>query len=219
MAQEANRTAVLASGGLDSAVLLGELVRQGRQVQPIYIRSGLHWEAPELDYLRRFLKAIAAPNLQSLVVLDMPVGDLYGDHWAMTGQGIPDADSPDAAVYLPGRNLLLLLKAMLWCHLHEVPTLALGVLKGNPFPDSTEAFFKSFASGVNQGVNGQVRIERTFAGLNKREVLELGRNLPLEWTLSCMQPIAGRHCGACNKCAERAKAFAEAGMRDPAAGH
>jgi 7-cyano-7-deazaguanine synthase len=30
-----------------------------------------------------------------------------------------------------------------------------------------------------------------------------------------MQPIDGRHCGACNKCRERREAFVEAAVQDP----
>jgi 7-cyano-7-deazaguanine synthase len=53
-----------------------------------------------------------------------------------------------------------------------------------------------------------------FAQLTKAEVLALGHHLPLEHTLSCVAPIGNRHCQTCNKCAERRKAFAEAGIED-----
>ena len=39
--------------------------------------------------------------------------------------------------------------------------------------------------------------------------------VPLELTLSCMQPKDGLHCGQCSKCRERRDAFAEAGVADP----
>src|SRR5262249_17253144 len=110
--------AVLVSGGLDSAILLCEMLRGGKTVHPLYVRQGLFWETEELRQLRRFLEASRRPALQPLHVLEMPVADLYGDHWSITGRCVPDADSPDAAVYLPGRNVLLLAKAMIWCQLH-----------------------------------------------------------------------------------------------------
>ena len=65
-----------------------------------------------------------------------------------------------------------------------------------------------------QAVNGAVRIIRPFAELRKVEVMHLGLGLPLQWTFSCIHPLAGRHCGRCNKCAERRHAFAAAGMAD-----
>ena len=51
--------------------------------------------------------------------------------------------------------------------------------------------------------------------MHKAEVMLLGKDLPLEWSFSCIQPIDHLHCGKCNKCAERKKAFADAGMSDP----
>src|SRR5262245_57051469 len=106
--------AVLVSGGLDSAILFGELAGRHRDVHPLYVRCGLIYEPVELRYLRRFLRALRPPSLQPLQILDMPVADLYGRHWSLTGKNVPAADTPDEAVFLPGRNLLLLGKAMLW---------------------------------------------------------------------------------------------------------
>lgn len=207
--------AVLCSGGLDSAILLAELAERHPQVHPLYVQSGLYWETVELEHLRRFLEALRRPAIQPLVVLEMPARDLYGEHWSITGENVPDADSPDEAVYLLGRNLLLLSKALVWCHLHQVPALALALLKANPFPDATDAFFDRIQSLANQAMQGHITIERPYAQLGKAEVLRRGKGLPLEWTFSCLRPVAGRHCGACNKCAERRRAFADAGMPDP----
>ncbi len=207
--------AVLISGGLDSAVLLAEAAASHPAVWPLYVRFGLAWEGAEQAHLRRFLKAIAKPALRPLTVLDMPVRDLYGDHWSVTGVGVPGADTPDEAVFLPGRNVLLLAKALLWCHLHTVPAVAMAPLEANPFPDATPVFFRTFAEAVNLAVGGAVRVVCPYAGLHKTDVLRRGRALPLEWTFSCIRPVNGRHCGACNKCAERKRGFADAGLPDP----
>src|SRR4051794_40089075 len=104
--------AVLVSGGLDSAALLGLAARTHPAVPPFYVRTGLAWEAVERDSPGRFLTAIQTPALRPLVTLDLPVTDLYGEHWSLSGRGVPDAASPDEAVYLPGRNVLLLSKAL-----------------------------------------------------------------------------------------------------------
>ena len=119
-----DRVAVLASGGLDSAVLIAEFLREGRVVQPIYIRFGLAWEATEEDHLRRFLETLPSSELRPLVALELPVADTYGSHWSLSADDVPGADTPDEAVYLPGRNLLLLSKSSIWCALHGCPTIA-----------------------------------------------------------------------------------------------
>ena len=206
--------AVLVSGGLDSAILLAESIHQCPAVWPLYVQFGLFWEKVELQHLRRFLDEIRAPALRTLTVLDMPVADLYGEHWSMTGKKVPTAGTPDAAVFLPGRNVLLLAKAMLWCHLHGVPTLALAPLESNPFPDATPAFFADYEAIVNKAIGGEVRVVQPYRGMHKEEVLKRGQHLPLQWTFSCIQPQEGRHCGVCNKCAERRQAFLRAGLPD-----
>lgn len=207
--------AVLISGGLDSAVLLAESLPRHPAVWPLYVRFGLFWEEAELHHLRRFLDAVRTPALQPLTVLEMPVTDLYGEHWSLTGVDVPAAGTPDAAVFLPGRNVLFLAKAMLWCHLNAVPALALAPLESNPFPDATPEFFASYEKIVNQAIGGAVRVLRPYAPLHKDEVIRRGRQLPLQWTFSCMRPRDGLHCGVCNKCAERQTAFARAACPDP----
>lgn len=210
--------AVLASGGLDSAVLLAEAARAYPSVFPLYVRVGSVWEEDELAHLRRFLAAVRGPALKPLTVLDQPVADVYADHWSLTGRGVPGADTPDAAVFLPGRNVLLLAKPLLWCHLRGVPELATAPLGSNPFPDATPAFYDGFAALVGTAVDRPpVRVLRPYAdlGLHKTDVLRRGAGLPLEHTFSCLRPVGGRHCGRCNKCAERQHGFAAAGMSDP----
>jgi len=207
--------AILLSGGTDSAILLGELLAQGSTVYPLYVRCGLRWEADELTGVERLLAAMAVPNLRPLVLLDAPVADLYGHHWSIEGSGVPDESSADEAVYLPGRNVLLLTKAILWCHLHDVPSVALAVLRGNPFPDSTSEFLRGLQAAVNRAVGGQVQVECPYGSLSKTEVLARANGVPLELTHSCLRTVGGLHCGRCNKCAERQKAFSIAGRVDP----
>lgn len=207
--------AVLASGGLDSAVLAADSARQGWVVQPIYIRFGLAWEATEEIYLRRFLDTLP-PTLRSrpLVILDLPIADVYGAHWSVSGEDVPDDTTADSAVYLPGRNLLLLAKSSIWCALHGVEAIALGTLKGNPFADSGPEFLSLFGSLIELGLAHPLEVMTPFAGLTKGEVLELGRDLALEHTLSCIAPVDAHHCGRCNKCAERRNGFAQSGIED-----
>jgi 7-cyano-7-deazaguanine synthase len=206
--------AVLASGGLDSAVLTAEYLGEGRVVQPMYVRFGLAWEETEETHLRRFLDTLQGSGLRPLVTLALPVADTYGAHWSLSADDVPDADTPDEAVYLPGRNLLLLAKSSIWCALHGYPTIALGTLKGNPFADSSREFFGDVESLVQTAVDHRLEIATPFSELDKARVLELGRHLQLQHTFSCINPTAGVHCGRCNKCAERQRAFEEATIDD-----
>jgi len=214
IAAKSETIGVLASGGLDSSILIGHLLRQRRRVQPFYIRTGLLWQFEELPALERFLAAVATSDLAPLVVIDLPLGDLYEGHWSLTGNNIPGADSPDEAVFLPGRNALLIVKAAVWCQLRGIGELAMAPLGTSPFGDATSEFFSDFEAAINRGCQTPVRLSRPFGQMNKRQVMALGREIPLELTFSCISPVNHVHCGRCNKCAERRAAFADAGMED-----
>ncbi len=196
--------------------MLGDAAARFR---PSYILSSsavsLAWEAVELTYLQRYLAALKCPALQPLVILEEPVADVYGKHWSITGENVPDASAPDEEVFLPSRNVLLLAKSLLWCHLRRVPALALGSLATNPFPDATPEFFRNFQELVNQAMQGRVEVRLPLGGMKKATVMRLGQGLPLEHTFSCIAPREGLHCGQCNKCAERRHAFVDAAMPDP----
>jgi 7-cyano-7-deazaguanine synthase len=213
MSIQAN-AAVLVSGGIDSAVLLAELCNEYASVHPLYVRSGLIWEPTELAYLTEFLHALARANLRALAILDVPVHDVYGDHWSLTGRGVPGAQTADEAVFLPGRNLFLVSKAAVWCVLHRVDVLAIGSLKANPFGDSTPEFDNLLGQIVLRALGKPLRVIRPFSSLSKHEVLTRGRRLPLEHTFSCISPVQNAHCGKCNKCGERRRGFERAGMHD-----
>jgi 7-cyano-7-deazaguanine synthase len=107
-----------------------------------------------------------------------------------------------------------LAKSSIWCALHRYPTIALGTLKGNPFADSSREFFGDVEALVHAAVDHQLEIATPFSELDKAQVLERGRSLQLQYTFSCIAPTAGIHCGRCNKCAERQRAFTEASIDD-----
>lgn len=207
-------TGLLLSGGIDSAVLLAHLQQKDQAVVPFYVRTDCVWQNEELDAVQQFLAVTQFPNVAELVQLEMPLADLYGPHWSITGRHVPDDHTPDEAVFLPGRNPLLLLKPALWCRARSIGQLALATLAANPFRDAAPKFFETFESMLREAVGGSVQIIRPFETLTKSQVLALGRHLPLDLTFSCLRPVAGMHCGRCNKCAERQRGFAEVGLAD-----
>jgi len=209
---------VLLSAGLDSAVLAASEARAHR-VHPVYVSTGLAWEECELAALDRLL---AAPPLagctEPLATLTFTVHDLYpATHWALRGEP-PAFDTPDEDVYLTGRNIALLSKAAIYAAQHKVGRIALGPLAGNPFPDATRAFFDAMARALSLGLDRALTIATPFASMEKSDVIRLGVELgvPLDLTLSCMNPRGNLHCGQCSKCRERRDAFNEAGAADPA---
>jgi 7-cyano-7-deazaguanine synthase len=211
------QTAVLFSGGLDSAVLVASELTRADDVQPIHVRAGLAWEAAERRAIDRVLSAPpCAGRARAAISLAVDMRDVYpADHWALTGRP-PAYDTPDEDVYLEGRNIVLISKAAVLCARHGIGRLVLGPLHGNPFPDATPDFFDAMARAMSLGLDRRLEIAAPFSRLHKEDVIRLGLKLgvPLELTLSCMSPVGEEHCGRCSKCRERHDAFVSAGIAD-----
>ena len=214
-------TAVLLSGGLDSAVLLAdEASRAGvkEAVQPIYIGAGLAWEGGERAILTRLLESDALRGrTRPLVALSVDMRDIYAaTHWAVAGEP-PAYHTPDEDVYLPGRNIILLSKAGVFCAAAGIGRIVIGTLDHNPFPDATPAFRAAIAQTLSLGLAHDLRVDAPFSTSSKADVIRKGLALgvPFEYTLSCMKPAGERHCGTCSKCRERHDAFRDADVPDP----
>jgi 7-cyano-7-deazaguanine synthase len=213
-------SAVLFSGGLDSAVLLAAERRDHPVVWPVHVRSGLAWEDAEGRVMEALLAASPfAGRVQPLTTIAVEMRDVYPrTHWAVTGHA-PAYATPDEDVYLAGRNIILISKAAVLCAALGADRLVLGPLAGNPFPDATDAFFDAMGRAVSLGLDRRLDVAAPFSRMHKEDVIALGLALgvPLERTLSCMNPIDDRHCGACSKCRERQDAFRAAGVADATA--
>jgi 7-cyano-7-deazaguanine synthase len=195
-------------------VLIVEKCRVTGHAVPVMIEAGHAWEAAERAALGRFLAAIGDARIAPLRTLALPMGDVYGAHWSMTGVGGPRWDDPDERPSCAAATRLLA-KTMVLAALSGWPTLALGSLAGNPFPDATPEFFADLAAMCAKALRAPLTIVTPFRGLRKDEVIRRGLGLPLELTLSCARPTAaGVHCGDCSKCRERIEAFRAAGMVD-----
>jgi len=213
------QTAILLSGGLDSAVLLAdETSRSAGPVTPIYIGAGLVWESAERAIVARLLDTqLLRHRTRPLATLAVDMRDVYtATHWAVTGTA-PAYHTPDEDVYLPGRNIILLAKAGVFCAAANIHRIVIGTLDHNPFPDATPEFRRSIAQSLSLGLAHPLRIDAPYAASTKADVIRKGVSLgvPLELTLSCMNPAGTSHCGTCSKCRERHDAFLAAAIADP----
>ncbi len=205
---------VLVSGGIESSVLVCDALARYERVTPLYIRNHLRWEDTEIFCLKNFLRSLKHANLQPLKMLELTLRDLYEAHWSITGIKIPGSSSKDESVYLPGRNIIFLSKAGCFAAVKDIPSIEIGVLRGNPFKDSSKIFFKKMSELLSIGLSKEIEVLAPFQKLKKEDVILLGKKLPLELTFSCINPKGYEHCGECNKCTERKKAFFAAGVFD-----
>lgn len=212
-----SKIVVTVSGGLDSAVLLYELLSQGATVKALSVHYGQR-HAREIQ---------AAANICTKNAVIHEVADLRGISHLLAGSSltsnipVPDghyAQDNMKATVVPNRNMLLLATAAAWAISSKFDAVAYAAHAGDHtiYPDCREEFVQALDQAVQLADWHSVRILRPFVTMTKAEIVKMGAKLkvPFAETWSCYKggPI---HCGKCGTCVERREAFFLAAVQDP----
>jgi 7-cyano-7-deazaguanine synthase len=225
----ASRPAVLLlSGGLDSTTMLAHAVAQGFDVHAMTFRYGQR-HACEIEAARRVARHY---GVRDHVVVDINLRTFGGS--ALTADIDVPKDRSDAAIgegipitYVPARNTIFLSYCLAWAEVLGAADIFIGVnaLDYSGYPDCRPEYVAAFQQMANLATRGGVegttpiRIQTPLLHLTKREIVEMGQRLGVDYsiTLSCYDPTdAGEACGHCDACHLRMKGFTEAGLIDPA---
>jgi 7-cyano-7-deazaguanine synthase len=128
--------------------------------------------------------------------------------------------------YVPARNTVFLSIALAWAESLNAFDIFLGVnaVDYSGYPDCRPDFIRSFESLANlatkAGVEktGKFKIHVPLIVLSKKEIIKLGHDLDLDFSLThtCYDPKNnGKSCGLCDACILRLEGFKEAGLIDP----
>jgi 7-cyano-7-deazaguanine synthase len=84
------------------------------------------------------------------------------------------------------------------------------------YPDCRREFYEAFEKAAKLGTCQEIIINAPFSGKRKSELFRVGAELgvPFELTWSCYRD-GSKHCGKCESCVNRKKAFQEADIADP----
>lgn len=208
------------SGGMDSAVMLYQLVREGHEVRALSVDYGQRH--------RRELESAAA--LCQAVGIGHAIADLSGLVSLLRGSSQTDASVPvphghyeDASMRLtvvPNRNMLLLATAAAHAVSMGFEAVAYGAHAGDHaiYPDCRPAFVDAMTVALGLCDYRAIRLLAPFLDSTKTTIAALGATLgvPFELTWTCYEGGL-THCGLCGACTERREAFALAGLVDPVA--
>ena len=228
MTQTSRPNAVLLlSGGLDSTTLLALATREGYAVHAMSFRYGQRHQH-ELSAAR----AVAAKyGVVRHVVAEIDLR-VFGGSALTADIDVPkdrDATAMSSGVpitYVPARNTIFLSYAIAWAEVLGARDIFIGVnaLDYSGYPDCRPEYIAEFEKLANlatrAGVEGDaVKIRAPLLHLTKREIIDLGTSLGVDYsvTTSCYDPDeSGAACGHCDACQLRLKGFSESGRRDPA---
>ena len=224
-----DRSAVLLlSGGLDSTTLLALASAEGYAVHALTFRYGQR-HAQEVEVARRIANRY---GVRQHVVVDIDLR-MFGGSALTSDTPVPkdrDAGELGAGVpitYVPARNTIFLSFALAWAEVLQARTIFIGVnaLDYSGYPDCRPEYIRAYEEMANLATRSgteehrRVAIRTPLIDLTKREIIELGMRLGVDYSLttSCYDPSPnGAACGHCDACQLRLRGFREAGASDPA---
>lgn len=212
------QTIAIFSGGLDSTVLLHQLLAAGDQVlalsvdygqrhrcelihaEQIAAQLGVRWQLADLSAIRPLL----AGSSQTSDDVPVPHGHYAAENMKQT--------------VVPNRNMIMLAVAAGWAISEKADRVAYGAHAGDHtiYPDCRPEFADAMRNAIGLADWHRIDLYCPFIEVNKADIVRLGAKLQVDFaaTWSC---YAGgdQHCGLCGTCVERKEAFEKAGVSDP----
>jgi 7-cyano-7-deazaguanine synthase len=220
---------LLLSGGLDSTTLLALASRDGYAVHALTFRYGQR-HGLEVDRARRIAQHYrVARHLVTEIDLRLFGGSaLTGDAPVPKGRPAGALAEGIPITYVPARNTIFLSYALAWAEVLGAFEIFIGVnaLDYSGYPDCRPEYIRAFEATANlatrAGVEGtgHFTIRAPLLDLGKKQIIELGRSLGVDYamTVSCYDPAPdGTACGRCDACTLRRRGFEQAGAVDPQA--
>jgi len=214
----------LLSGGLDSSTCLALARREGYECYALSFDYGQRHRV-ELEAAARVAAALGAAGHRVARIDNVGGSALTADIAVPKARSIQEMGEGVPVTYVPARNTIFLSFALAWAEVIGACDIFIGVnaMDYSGYPDCRPEYIEAFERMANLATRAAVeggarmRIHTPLMHLSKAQIVTLGRDLGLDFSLthSCYDPDPqGRPCGQCDSCLLRQKGFAEAGIED-----
>lgn len=211
-------TVLIYSGGLDSTVLLYQLISEGRTVEALSVDYGQRHFA-ELNAARTIAQAWKVP----ITTVRVSPSDMLFQGSSQTDAGVPVphghyANESMRKTVVPNRNMIMLSLAAARAISIKAKCVAYGAHAGDHaiYPDCRGDFVEAMGTAFALCNWNTVELYAPFVTWKKWQIVQLGYPLgvPFAKTWSCYEG-GTVHCGRCGTCVERREAFELSEIKDP----
>lgn len=204
---------VVFSGGPDSTCVAYWAKDQGFEVNLITFDYGQIAKV-EIEHARRIAQEMGVTHK----VVDLSaLRGIYSGVTSLVDTGIKMTGEFSDPIIVPFRNGVFLAVTVAYAASVGADTILYGAHGSDEenYPDCRREFYKTFEAAARLGTETQITIDAPFSGSTKAEMfrrgVELGVPFHLSWSCYRSGPL---HCGACESCNNRRRAFREAGVPD-----
>ena len=212
------------SGGLDCTVATS-VYAEDYDLTAITFNYGQRSLEKELEHAELICERLG----MDYVVIDLPwLNDISNS--SLTGnEDIPeindgDLDNYDVAietaksVWVPARNTVFCSIALAFAESIGAEIIIVGwdYEEAMTFPDNSKEYLNAFNETIKHGSFDDIEIKAPLIDMTKKEIVLKGHevNAPMDLSYSCYVGES-KHCGLCESCKRRKRAFLSAGLNDP----
>lgn len=199
-------TVIIFSGGMDSTVLLADLIEKGQRISAVSFNYGSKHNHKELAMAQAITMQM---NIEHRIIALPFINELFDSTLLRSGGDVPDGsyDAPGMkATVVPFRNGIMLAIAAGYAESIGAREVALGSHSGDHYiyPDCRPEFNQAISRAAWLGTGEKVTLRFPFAHMDKRDIGDLGRKLGVDFNQTWTCYKGGRlHCGTCGACRER----------------
>ena len=211
------------SGGLDSTVATAYF-KDKYDIQALTFNYGQKSAQMEIISAEKICKKLKIKH----TVLELPWLKNLGKSALTSDEQVPKleldeldekeiCDETARKVWVPGRNIVFTAIATSFAEASGAEKIIVGwdLEEAVTFPDNSREFLNSFNQVLEIGSINDIKIEAPLINKEKKDIVILGAeiNAPMDLSYSCY--MGGKeHCGACESCMRRKRAFTTVGVID-----
>ena len=211
------------SGGLDSTVATS-VYASDYDLTAITFNYGQQSFKQELKHSKDICKELSINH----IVIDLPWLKEISNSSLNTEDKIPqpsedDLDNYDKAietaksVWVPARNTVFCSIALAYDDVIKAKIIIVGwdYEEAVTFPDNSKEYLEAFNKTIEYGSFDDISIKAPLIDMNKTEIVRKGQeiNAPMNLSYSCYTGNDS-HCGVCESCKRRKRAFLQANIED-----
>ena len=122
------------------------------------------------------------------------------------------------SVWVPARNTVFSSIALAFAESIHAEIIIVGwdYEEAITFPDNSKEYLESFNQTIKYGSFDDIEIKAPLIDMTKEEIVQTGKKYgaPMELSYSCYEGT-NIHCGVCESCKRRKRAFINAKINDP----
>ena len=212
------------SGGLDSTVATS-IYAKNYDIHALTFDYGQHSLKKELESSKAICEKL---NMnQSVIKLDWL--KKISNSTLTTDKPLPKlgddklndkktCDDTAKSVWVPGRNTVFTSIALSYAESIDASIIIVGwdYEEAVTFPDNSKEYLNSFNLLIANGSFQNIEVKAPLIDMDKTEIVKTGYKLdaPMDLSYSCYEGD-DNHCGICESCLRRKRAFKQANIEDP----